>query len=355
MTGEQASKSEAPDQATIAFRRLLKDASTGDEARVDALIALSQRTIFAPVWPHAPDEIRTLTNSQGEVALPIFSAKDELRKAARRFAWFQVDGSLKYEELGARAALRQALARPVQYVVVDISADHAVEFVPAEIRPLLTAQPKRASTGPFAATGKLSSDLLTAVRGRAYSLRPLTMRPESVSNSTPPRRSRRPRLSKSSAVARGHVNNDSVVRQSSVPSPPAPPHAQRPPSVPIPAKASESEERAGSPSIEPEPPKLTQPVVPLSDILLQTINDGLRQFPEVDWACALDVTKDNGPVPAVALRVDPSVLTRVAAIKETVRLAAAAQQTALEVILLESAEVVRVARSVGNIFYPWRK
>jgi hypothetical protein len=390
MTVPEGNPGDSPDQATVAFRRLLKDAATADEARVDALIALSQRTVFAAMWQTAPDEIRTLTNSKGETAMPLFTGMDELRKAARRFAWLSPNGSLKYEELGARAALRQALARSVQFVVIDIGADHAVEFVPTEIKPLLAAQPKRESTGPFAATGKLSTDLLHAVRQRSYSIRPLVMRPGAVSNSKPPRASRRAR-----GVRYDRADSASIAQRISTLPPPAPPPSpQRPSSVPAVAPLPQRQRLSSVPTVSPLPrhpssvpaspsslsrssvpassaresntaipaasaaielPNLVPLSTPMSEGLLEAINDSLRQFPEVDWACALERANDGITSPVIALRVDPGLPARVDAITDAVQRTANAHRLALEVLLLDSVEITRAARAVGNIFYPWRK
>ena len=61
------------DTATIAFRRVLAEATAGEQARVDALVVLAQRTLFIATWP-APNQVaRTLTNSDGETALPLFT------------------------------------------------------------------------------------------------------------------------------------------------------------------------------------------------------------------------------------------------------------------------------------------
>ena len=44
------------DRATEAFRRLLSDAAAGGQAKVDALVALSQRTLFVATW--TPGSVR---------------------------------------------------------------------------------------------------------------------------------------------------------------------------------------------------------------------------------------------------------------------------------------------------------
>ena len=89
------------DRATEAFRRLLSDAAAGGQAKVDALVALSQRTLFVATWTPGSDDFRTLVNSSGQQALPVFSSKAELDEAAGRFGWAGPDGSVPHLEVGA--------------------------------------------------------------------------------------------------------------------------------------------------------------------------------------------------------------------------------------------------------------
>jgi hypothetical protein len=152
------------DQATIAFRRVLAEANVGEQARVDALVVLSQRTVYAATWPGQNQAARTLTNSEGESALPLFTGLDVLETTATRFGWRDADGSLQFRELGAREALRHALARGVNFVVVDIGCEHSVEFAREELEPLMQLQNLRGGTGPFAATGERQAAILDAVR-----------------------------------------------------------------------------------------------------------------------------------------------------------------------------------------------
>ena len=152
------------DQATIAFRRVLAEANVGEQARVDALVVLSQRTVYAATWPGQNQAARTLTNSEGESALPLFTGLDVLDTTATRFGWRNPDGSLQFRELGAREALRHALARGVNFVVVDIGCEHSVEFAREELEPLMQLQTLRNGTGPFAASGERHAAILEAVR-----------------------------------------------------------------------------------------------------------------------------------------------------------------------------------------------
>lgn len=156
-----ATRETGVDQATGAFRRLLADAGSSEQARVDALVAFSQRLVLAPTWP-GQQAVRTLTNHEGETAMPLFTGQDVLDETASRFGWRNADGSLPMRRLEAREALMQALARGVQFVVVDIGSPHAMEFGRLEIEPMLALPADR--TGPFAAAGEPQAQLRDAVR-----------------------------------------------------------------------------------------------------------------------------------------------------------------------------------------------
>ncbi len=146
-----------------AFRRLLTEGAQGGQAKVDALVALVQRTIFVAPWPAGVDGYRTLVNSQRSAALPIFTDRAELENAGRRFGWFAPDGSIPGIEIGARAALTYAKAQGLAYVVVDIAANHCLEVGRDEIEPLLSPNARKQS-GPFAASGRISSSLHQTVK-----------------------------------------------------------------------------------------------------------------------------------------------------------------------------------------------
>ncbi len=139
------------------------DAGSGEQTRVDALVVLAQRNVFAATWPGQNQAVRTLTNSGGETAMPLFSGRDVLDETAARFGWLNPDGSLSFRELPARDALRHALGRGVHFVVMDIGSDHAVEFAREEIEPLLQLQ-NQGGTGPFAAAGEPQAAIRDAVR-----------------------------------------------------------------------------------------------------------------------------------------------------------------------------------------------
>jgi hypothetical protein len=134
-----------PDPATQSLRQTLLQAED-DAQRLRALEAIALRTIFAPTWSNSPEAVRTLTNSEGEHAMPLFSGLDTLQAAARRFGWMNGDGSLCYRELPAREVLRRARDQGVHYVVLDMFAEHATEFSCEEIGDVLARMPAPAAS-----------------------------------------------------------------------------------------------------------------------------------------------------------------------------------------------------------------
>jgi hypothetical protein len=112
-------------------------AADEDAARDQALAAIMRRSVLVATWPHSPESVRTLTNSDSEQALPLFTGADALQDAARRFGWTGPDGSVTHRELDGVDALRGAVANAVHFVVLDICADHSVEFSREEIEMVL--------------------------------------------------------------------------------------------------------------------------------------------------------------------------------------------------------------------------
>lgn len=166
-----ASPSDSPDGPTVAFRRLLIDAARDEQGRVDALLALSKRTVFAATWPGQQDAVRTLTNPAGQTAMPFFTGRDTLEEAATEYGWHNADGSLDFREMGARGALRHALSRGVQFMVVDLGSLSMVEFASREVEPVLHIPrdgdgdgERREATGPVALGSEPGMVIREAVR-----------------------------------------------------------------------------------------------------------------------------------------------------------------------------------------------
>jgi hypothetical protein len=365
------------DPATVAFRRVLADARAGEQGRVDALLALSQRTVYAATWPGPNQAARTLTNGHGESALPLFTGLDVLESCAERFGWRGTDGSLPFREFGAREALRHALVRGVHFVVMDIGAEHSVEFARQELEPLVQATRAGALSQP--PLGNRQAALLDAVRRstkppRAAAAAPLTDRaiaPGMRDTLAPP-------------SARGRARASSRLNLPAL-------RAQAESALTIPPPSAATQPGGSVLSVNPlpdlfEPPAnsqnaLTEPPPPsaarglirddeptlaertgnarglgisragLSDTMLQGLCGGLRGFPEVEWACVLS---DGSEIPLIGVRVDPSFLNRVADITDAIMDVADKYSAQLQVLLLNNQELVKNARRFGKTFYPWQ-
>lgn len=292
------------DPQLAAFRRLLDDAHRGGQVKVDALLALSQRTVFVVPWPGGIEGWRTLVNRDGVAALPIFTQPAELEEAARRYGWLDGRGAVDQQEVGARAAFNYAMRENLAFVVLDIAAPHALEITRAELEPLITAAARRDSQGPYAGAGKISSTLIRAVR-----------------NTPPPTRAPNTRT----------------------PAPPVP--AVTPPSA-LPATLTAAGAAGAVAPLGEEP----------SEELMDALTAVLRNFPEAEWACLVRAAVGTGAwLPAVGVRVDAGFRQRVNEMITQLRDAGAAQGASLEVILLDDATLMRNARGQGIVFYPWRK
>lgn len=311
--------------ASEAFRRLLAEACHSEQARVDALVALSQRTIFAAVWAGPREDIRTLSNTLRVTVMPLYTEADLLVEAARRYGWQKPDGTVEMRELSAPAALRQALSRQVDLVAIDLGQPHAMELTQDEVEALVRGA-KLDSDGPFAAAGRVTNELMEAVRRSTPppgGLPPITLQSDHppVSRASPPPRI--PTLRPSGPVMRAQP----AVEQAA----PAP--------VPL---------SADGLSLHPAEP-------PLPEIVLTALADRLRELPEVEWAAACTGRREDGiPRPLIALRVDPGYRDRVPSIATAVHETGRAASLQLDTLLLDDTDLMRQAREQGEVFYPWR-
>ncbi len=275
---------------------------------MDALIALSQRTLIAPLWEDDSDEFRTLKNSNGELALPLFTDESELEQAARQFGW---NSSLS-KEVGARAAFNHSISADIGFVVIDIMADHKLEIERPEVDALL-AQARLSSPDPFAVVGKASSQILQAVESKS--------KPEAPSSGE--------RAAEQQTDAR---NSDL-------------------------ATTVEIEDQAPSHTFLATD---TARFVPLqsdpADELLSDLSDVLRGYPEIEWAAFGAVSEDErNALPTVGLRADPSYRDNVPDIVRKLREKGRTRGTALEVLLLDEPKLMRAARADAVVFFPWRR
>ena len=296
-----------------AFHRLLTDAHRGGQVKVDALLALSQRTVFVVPWPGGIEGYRTLVNSDGVAALPLFSDSAQLEEAARRYGWLDASSEAPRVEIGARAAFNYADGQNLSFVVVDIAADHALEIGAEEFKPLLSAAARRDSSGPYAGAGRISSTLIQAVRP--------TPPPET------PRAVPVPRVGATESEASEGFTASTGFDAT-------------------------SEARFGGGS--------GARIQPLSedapDELYDALSVVIRDFPEVEWACLCQVARGPSDAsPGIGVRVDTGFRQRINDIIGGLRTAGEAQGAALQVILLDDPELMRSARAQGVVFYPWRK
>ena len=316
-----------------AFHRLLADANAGGQAKVDAMVALVQRTIFVVPWPAGIEGFRTLVNSEGVAALPIFTTRDELEEAARRYGWLSADGSAPSAEIGARNALNYATQQNLTYVVVDIAATHALELLREEYQPLLSDAARRDSQGPYAAAGRISTTLrqrVTPTPGSIPAADPIA--PPAIPSGTIPGGEGRPPSSPGTLV-----------------SPSTRPASS--PGLTVSAAFDPSAATFGGGTSVTLAALAQAP----SDELYEALTNVLRGYPEVEWASLCAAARGpSAPVPTVGLRVDTSYRQRLNEIRDALRRTADEQGAALDVLLLDDAELMRSARAFG-VFYPWRK
>lgn len=312
------------DPQRAAFRRLLDDAHHGGQAKVDALVALSQRTVFVVPWPGGIEGWRTLVNRDGVAALPIFTDRAELDEAARRYGWLDARGEAPFAEVGARAAFNYAIRENLTFVVLDIASSHALELAREELEPLLSAAARR-DTGPYAGAGKISSSLIRAVRPTP----PPTRAPETRMHPTPP----------PGSLAAPHAPEVAAPRDAGLTASSA-------------FHASVSAATFGGGTSVTLTPLPSAP----SDELLDALTLVLRGFPEIEWACLVHASRGpSRPVPSAALRIDTSFRQRVNEIITAVRRASDEHGASLDVLLLDDSVLMRAARTQGFVFYPWRK
>lgn len=308
-----------------AFYRLLHDASLGGQAKVDAIVALSQRTVWVVPWPDASAGWRTLVNSDGKSALPLFTSRAELDTAAARFGWLGPDQRAPVAEVGSRECFRYAFDKNLAFVVVDIAADHTLEITRDELEPLLTPAARR-QTGPFAGTGRVSSTLIAAVRSQ-----------------TPP--------PMSAAGSSGSGSRSLAVRPTP---PPGSIKAVQPIQPPGPAVAprpgtGSSPGGTRAPGVAPPvlPSMRLAPLVgPVDDAFIDELDAILRGHPEVEWACLGIV---NGEV-AVGLRIEARMR---GALEGLARAFAPTRIGAI--VTLDDATHLKAARAEALMFFPWRR
>jgi hypothetical protein len=124
-----------------------------------------------------------------------------------------------------------------------------------------------------------------------------------------------------------------------------------------PPAASASPPDQAPPSAPPPEAVVIKPLPgPPDDDLLAAFTELLRAFPEVEWATYSLASRDGGSAqPAVGMRVIESFRANVDDIIAQLQASARDRGVDLHVLLLDDPELVRSARSLGEVFYPWRR
>ncbi len=317
-----------------ALKRLLVDASVGGQAKVDAIVALSQRTLWVVPWDGV-EGYRTLVNSSGLAALPVFTTEAELTEAAQRFGWLTPAGSVAHAEVGARAAFTYARDKNLGFVVVDIASEHSLEITRDEIEPLLVGGRARDSNLMAAVTRK-SEPGMSAVSPRAPTPPPGSVAPAARSGTPTPVGVAAVRMPTPAAMpAVAPASAPAVAAPSSLPAGALPPRVE-------PA----AQEHANATAQVLPSTRLFPPASAPDDALLDKLEAILRGYPEVEWACVGSASA----TPAMGVRIDARMRTRVGALAEGV-----AKAAGLAIVTLDDMAHFKAAKVEAFVFYPWRR
>lgn len=134
------------DRGVDVFLRILAEGASGPRAKSEALEGLATRDVWLATWEPRAEGFRTLINGDGEEALAVFSSEKALMNAASRFNWLDSDGTVATHESMGTDILRHAWTREYAFVIVDIAADHSLEFDREELRSVVREMDR---TGPF--------------------------------------------------------------------------------------------------------------------------------------------------------------------------------------------------------------
>jgi hypothetical protein len=329
-----------------ALKRLLTDASAGGQAKVDAMVALSQRTLWVVPWDGV-EGYRTLVNSTGLAALPVFTSEAELTEAAQRFGWLTPSGGIAHKEIGARAAFGYAHEKSLGFVVVDITSEHSLEISRDELEPLLAQGRRESAGGPFAATGRVESSLMAAVARKSEpgmaAVRAPTPPPGALSPARPP--------TPAGGVPAMRAPTPTPGGLPIVSGPATTPTVAAPSSLPVGALPPQPKVEAG-----PSHPNATAQILPSTRIfppgttpdeaLLDKLEAMLRGYPEVEWAC---IGSANAQ-PALGLRIDQRMRKRLDALADAV-----AKASGLAVVTLDDPAHFKAAKGEAFVFFPWRR
>ena len=276
--------------------------------------ALRGSEVCAATWPADTAQLRTLLNSSGVRALALFTDDHQLDEAAVRYGWLGPDGRVPMRRLHISEAIRFARQQRVALVIIDIASEHALELEDGELE-FVAAPPSGRPPSLVSAAPVVTSSLHA----------PDGMEVQRVSTRPPP-------------------ENDQFAN------PPSTANSHRPSTLNVDrahqaVSATFAAARTATMAALPGYP---------SDELVNALTQVLREYCEVEWACfAAETERPHGL--SVVLRIEPSFRKHLAEISVKLRQAAAEHQTSCDVLVLDTAEQMKQARTIGLPFYPWRK
>ncbi len=342
-------------RAREALLRLLADASSSPQARVDALVALSQRTVWVATWEPKSPSLRTLEQDDGRTALPVFTDEWELDHAAAELEWNRPGVAVARKEIGAREALRRVLESNVDCLIVDLASGHCLEASRAEIEPLAKATARTESQGAFAAVGRITNTMLEAVRASQASIAPAAMPGSSAPSSFALAPTPLP-----TSAGTGHVSSRPPM-PAIPPPPPLPKGSALPPPMAASALPPPMRTSTPPPPVAAVPlPDSTARLLPLTEEPVEAMLDSLiaqlRGYPEVEWAAYCNVSLSEGAEhPVIAIRVDPAYRHRANDLASMVAGTTQAFGPRLEMMMLDRPDLLKLARIEGLTFFPWKK
>jgi hypothetical protein len=297
-------------EAVVALKAALAAAARDPNLRARAVAALRGAALWAATWPTDPTYLRTLTNSDGVTALPLFSEERELHDASQRYAWLNVEGQAPRRTIALWEAMRAAKQQKAQLLVIDIGTEHALELDEGDME-LLSAPP---SSKPPQRTQKLRST------------------PPPADATAVPRASARP----TSSEGPGSGTYSPLRPRTVTPNPDA---------------------HTVSATFGATPTATMQALeTPPSEELLDELEEVLREFPEVEWACLVTGARaDHKQSESVALRIEPAFRKNLDEIAQRLREVGSHRHATYDVLVLDTPEQMKQARQIGTPFYPWRK
>jgi hypothetical protein len=302
--------------AAQTIQQALMAASHNQGGRARAISVLRGSEVYAATWPMDATSLRTLLNSSGLQALALFTDERQLEEAAVRFGWLNVDGTVPTRRLNVAEAIRFARQRKVSLVVIDITADHALELDDGDLE--LVAAP---ASGRPPSVRSLAPVMSAALHGSAGTeVNRVSTRPPPVADETRPKANS---LS-SSGLRPSSVNVDLEH------------HA---------VSATFGAARTAT---------MTALTTAPTDALIVAFTQVLRGYCEVEWACLVGEA-ERAEALSVVLRIEPALRTHMAEISAKLRRAAAEQNASCDVLVLDTADQIKRARIIGLPFYPWRK